>query len=95
MPRIQLTIPDELDQDLNRLFTSRDKRLFVQKALQFALDNEDFCRFFGVKRNSKLATTSNKVKPIKHTNEIKPADKNPNKATKTEIQQIEFDQEFE
>lgn len=95
MPRLQLTIPDELDQDLNRLFTGGSKRLFIQKAIEFALNNEDFCKFFGVKQHSKLATISDEVKPIKHTNKIKPAENNQNHKVKTESQQIKFDQEFE
>lgn len=96
MPRLQLTIPDELDQILNKTFILRgDKRLFIQKAIEFALRNEEFCNIFGCSTHTLQITIPNKVNPIKQTNEIKPTQNTPSHKLKAEVQQIKFDQEFE
>ena len=96
MPRLQLTIPDELDQILNKTFILRgDKRLFIQKAIEQALEDEKLCQFFGVKPHTLQITTPNKVNPLNYINVIKPTQNTPSHKLKAEVQQIKFDQEFE
>ena len=96
MPRLQLTIPDWLDQILNKTFILRgDKRLFIQKAIELALRNEEFCNIFGCSTHTLQINPPDKINPLNYINVIKPPQNTPSHKLKAEVQQIKFDQEFE
>lgn len=95
MPRLQITVSDEVHVSLSQFKYPRDKRNFIEHAIRLALENKDMCKIYGMMDHIRVVVTNNRINPIATIN----ITHNTGNITKHKIeeptQQIKFDQEFE
>lgn len=96
MPRLQVTISDELDEILLNAFEcSADKRRFIEKAIKLALENEELCSKFVIKPCTQTTTTISKPSTINYIENSQISRNADTTEVKKETTQIQFDPEFD
>lgn len=95
MPRLQITVSDEVHTSLNQFKYPRDKRNFIEHAIRLALENKDMCKIYGMRDCIQEVVTNTRTNTIATINITHNTGNITEPKLKDATQQIEFDHEFE
>lgn len=66
MARLQMTVSDDVDKILSQFDSANNRRLFIECAIRFAIENKEICTILGIKPQIQLNNASTTESRIKH-----------------------------